>query len=305
MNMQENDSGLRKLFARRNGAAVRKRLQWLEFALYWTGRVRREDMVRRWGISLPQASADIAAYQELAPGNVEYDYQNRWYVVAPKVKPYFVETTDFEAGLVEDSQAVGVEPVLSMDRVAPLSSTYSINVMRPIIQGFQQRIPLEIQLYDRQDKRGAIPLGTKSTICPHHLIIAPLRTYLRCWVKESQRFVSLAPALITAVRFAPESSWVPDELDAGWHTMEDIVLIPSPSLAEEHRAAAEREYGLKNGRRVIHCRACMVYYVLASMNLDVAVRSENDERGDPGKERNIGLAVENWQQLRRYTKERV
>jgi hypothetical protein len=124
-------------------------------------------------------------------------------------------------------------------------------------------------------------------------------------VKEVRHFVNLVPARIKEARITTESSWVPEELDEAWHTMEDIVLIPSRRLqGTQHHVATELEFGLENGRRVMRCRACMVYYLLAAMNLEVAVRSENDECGDP-VEKNIGLAVENWQQLQRYCKERV
>jgi hypothetical protein len=293
------------IFSRRNGAAVRMRLQWLEFVLYWAGQVRREDLIRRWGISFPQASSDLAAYQALAPGNLDYDYQQRCYKAAAEMRLFFPENADLEATLSEDSKSAGVVPILPIESVVVPKSNYPLQIMRMIIESFQKKIPLEVCYHDRQNRGGAIALGQQLTVCPHHLITTTSRTYLRGWVKEVQCFVNLVPARIKQAKLTTGSSWVPEELDEAWHKIEDIVLIPSKRLyGPKQNVAAELEYGLTNGQRVVRCRACMVYYVLAAMNLEVAVRNENGECGDP-VEKNTGLAVENWQPLQRYCKERV
>lgn len=57
----------------------RQRLVFLEAVLQQAGLVRRRDVVDEFDISLPQATVDLRAYQELAPGNMVYDVRARVY----------------------------------------------------------------------------------------------------------------------------------------------------------------------------------------------------------------------------------
>ena len=58
---------------------VERRLEFIEFRLFWEGWINRGDLTRFFGVSVPQASKDLSQYQELAPGNMEYDKSERRY----------------------------------------------------------------------------------------------------------------------------------------------------------------------------------------------------------------------------------
>src|SRR5216684_2534181 len=75
-----------------------RRLEFIEFRLYWEGRVNRADLTGEFGISVPQASLDLARYQQLAPGNMVYDKRAKTYLAAPGFRPRFV-TPDADAFL--------------------------------------------------------------------------------------------------------------------------------------------------------------------------------------------------------------
>ena len=49
---------------------VRRRLESIDFRLFWDGRFNRSDMADTFGISAQQASADISQYDKFAPGNL-------------------------------------------------------------------------------------------------------------------------------------------------------------------------------------------------------------------------------------------
>src|SRR5690242_9913944 len=66
-----------------------RRLEFIDFRLRWSGRINRADLTDFFGISVPQASLDIARYAELAPGNLEYDRSARVYVVSARFTPQF------------------------------------------------------------------------------------------------------------------------------------------------------------------------------------------------------------------------
>src|SRR5712692_4503049 len=71
--------------------SIERRLQFIEFRLFWDGQVNRGDLVRYFGISVPQASTDLARYQEIAGGNLQYDKRARAYVATPAFRPVILE----------------------------------------------------------------------------------------------------------------------------------------------------------------------------------------------------------------------
>jgi len=77
---------------KRTGATSRRwgqerRFEFIDFRLLWDGRLNRADLTSYFGISVPQASMDLALYQQLAPDNTIYDKQQKAYVIGPAFRP--------------------------------------------------------------------------------------------------------------------------------------------------------------------------------------------------------------------------
>ena len=70
---------------------VERRLEFIEFRLYWEGGINRSDIMERFGVSVQQASKDISRYQELAPRNMEYDKSEKRYFAAAHFGPRFLK----------------------------------------------------------------------------------------------------------------------------------------------------------------------------------------------------------------------
>ena len=68
---------------------AQRRLEFIEFRLFWQGTLNRGDLREQFGISQQQASADIAAYQKHAPRNTEYDRNAKTYVRAEGFESVF------------------------------------------------------------------------------------------------------------------------------------------------------------------------------------------------------------------------
>src|ERR1700759_1016784 len=80
----------------REGAAglnwgVERRLEFIEFRLFWEGGVNRSDIIDAFDVSVPQASKDLTLYQERAPQNAIYDKSGKRYVASPQFKPIFLK----------------------------------------------------------------------------------------------------------------------------------------------------------------------------------------------------------------------
>src|SRR5262245_15099194 len=67
--------------------SVERRLAFIEERLFWLGEVNRTDLVRRFGVSLGQASADIARYLAHAPQGMSYDKRAKRYVAESAFRP--------------------------------------------------------------------------------------------------------------------------------------------------------------------------------------------------------------------------
>ena len=69
---------------------VKKRMEFIEFRLFWDARLNRKDLVETFGISAQQASADISTYEQTAPGNFVYDSTQKSYLRSDSFSPKLI-----------------------------------------------------------------------------------------------------------------------------------------------------------------------------------------------------------------------
>jgi hypothetical protein len=93
---------------------LESRLQFIDFRLRWERRINRMDLTEHFGISVPQASLDIAKYTELAPSNLTYDRSSKTYTAAPSFHPLYQRSSAqrYLAELLATKMGV-VEPTAS------------------------------------------------------------------------------------------------------------------------------------------------------------------------------------------------
>lgn len=60
--------------------AETQRLRLIDFLVDHYGSVRRSAVMDFWGVSQPQASADLKRYMNLSPSNIKYDPSAKAYV---------------------------------------------------------------------------------------------------------------------------------------------------------------------------------------------------------------------------------
>ena len=70
---------------------VERRLEFIEFRLFWEGRVNRSDLIDTFGVSINQASTDLNRYLAMAPANMAYDKRVRAYLRTDRFKPGFLK----------------------------------------------------------------------------------------------------------------------------------------------------------------------------------------------------------------------
>ena len=278
----------------RNGQVIKRRLNWLEDRLYWIGELNRADLTRRFGISPQQASADIAMYQSLAPPNIDYDRSRKLYKKGEKFAPLFEkDLAEWLRGNGDEEPGLRAIKMVSIDPGRRGITPRSVQILS---SAYHLKTPLSILYHSRKDDE-----PTKRIICPHTIVETNLRWHVRSWDANRRQFVDLIPSRIVEASVTSDAEWVSEDSDTAWNSLTEIVLVPSSRFSEKQRHAVQLDYGMVDGRIVLEVREALVYYQLSAMHLVEAIRAHE---GDP-KDHNIGIAVGNWRDLRRFVSENV
>jgi predicted DNA-binding transcriptional regulator YafY len=248
---------------------IERRLEFIEFRLYWEGRVNRADLTRVFGISIVQASADLARYQALAPDNLVYDKRAKTYLAAPGFAPLLLrrEAEDLFAHLkLGDAWASTAPPLATMPvpaRAAPPET------LRVLFQAVCRRSDIEMEY---QSMTRAAP--RRRRIMPHAFGNDGRRWHVRAWCYEENDFRDFVLGRILELRLGGRSLIDPAD-DVAWLETVTVVVAPHPGLSPDQRRAIEIDYAMTDGTASLEVRKAMLFYVLAHLQL-------LDDAGDPG-----------------------
>ena len=250
---------------------VRRRLEFIDFRLFWEGRFNRKALADGFGISSQQASTDIAQYESLAPRNLSYDAALKAYVRSADFKPRFIgQSTDrfllqlaaIESDWMrkEDSWFDALPPA----EVVGLSSRKTDpGHLLAVLDAIRGRLELKVEYHSMTGS--AVPART---IAPHALAHSKGRWYARSWSREHNDFRDYSLNRIQRV-FDPRPCLVDSKLDFEWAHTINLVLVPNPALAQERQHAVAVEYEMINGERKLPTRLSLSFYLMSEFNLDV------------------------------------
>lgn len=248
---------------------LERRLEFIDFRLQWDGRLNRSDLMEHFGISVPQASADIAAYSERAPSNLVYDRSARVYVASYDFDPVF-PTTSAEhylndllaltsSVLPPESSFVGWSPPVAMAASPARSVPHAILVS--VVRAIRSRSAVQV-LYQSMSR----PEPSWRQISPHALGHDGFRWHVRAFCHARGAFRDFVFARALEVREAEPTQVQPEE-DVAWHSLVKLVLEPNSGLSASKRRVVELDYAMSNGQVVLEIRRAMLYYVLQRLGL--------------------------------------
>lgn len=247
------------------------RLQFIEFRLYWEGRINRGDLVEHFEISIPQASLDLGSYLELAPGNMDYDKQRKAYFATSAFKPVLIapSANDYLSQL-EMLQAerespfshrsfVGMTPAFdiapSPDRVV-VAETF-----RRILQAIRENKALEME-YQSMSR----PEPIWRWMAPHAIASDGFRWHIRAYCFENNKFIDFVFGRILAIRNTRDSG-VDSADDAQWNSLIELTIGPNPDLTEGQKRAIELDYGMRDGAAKLVIREALTQYMKKRLGL--------------------------------------
>lgn len=257
-----------------------RRLQFIDFRLQWEGRINRRDVTDFFKISVPQASADISRYAELAPGNLKYDTSSRTYVAAAGFIPHF-ESSGARQYL---SQLVALErQILTSDQAflsfrppmasVPLPSrTIEPKTLALMLQAIAERARLQIRYQSiARDE------AQERFISPHAFGYDGVRWHVRAYCHLREGFRDFVFGRILSAD-QPVASAIDPADDHEWHTNVELILTPDNSLTPKQRQGVEIDYGMKNGKVTVPCRQAMLFYTLRTLNFEINGLPRKGER---------------------------
>jgi predicted DNA-binding transcriptional regulator YafY len=245
---------------RRMRWSVENRLEFIEFRLFWEGTLNRSDIVDYFGVSVPQASNDLARYQELAPRNIEYDRSAKRYFATAAFKPVFKQP-DAERYL-NQLRSIGnhvLEPhetwlasipsfeamPIPRRRVDPL-------ILRSLLAAIrnQRSIHVHYQSMTRPD-------SLWRWITPHVRAFCHLRRTFQDFLLP--RFLEVGDH---------GEAGANGGVDSIWNEFIDVELKPHPALTKAQRRVVALDFGMKGESIKIPVRLALLYYFLKRLNLE-------------------------------------
>jgi predicted DNA-binding transcriptional regulator YafY len=259
---------------------VDQRLEFIDFRLFWEGRINRSDLTELFGVSTPQASIDLASYQEIAPENAFYDKTQKTYVSAPKFEPrffkpsansYLAQLRLVDAGILDDAEAwanklpdCSIAPVLQR-RIEPCT-------LRSILSAIRSGLALHIAYQSMSQ-----PEPTYRWISPHAIGFDGFRWHARAWCHNREAFVDFVLARILVVE-GEKPSAIDRTADKAWIREVTLRLVPHPALEGGRRRVVELDFGMVDGFIEMQMRLCLTFYLERRFGLDRDPSSLEPER---------------------------
>lgn len=248
---------------------VAQRYEFIEWRVYWTGRVNRKDLETRFQISTPQASIDLREYQEAAQGNIEYNASEKAYLPTSNFRPVFLQLSPerfllqlqaIKSGAVRkhDTWFDQLPPV---DTIPVISRDPHAYVLRAILQAIETRSAIDI--FYR-----SFTGTSRRSICPHSLVSDGNRWHCRAYSVDHGDFRDYVLGRILSFWPLQPCDIDPSD-DLEWTTEIELSLRAHPDLNGQQREAIERDFGMDEGQLRRRMRLAVAFYFVKRHNLDL------------------------------------
>jgi predicted DNA-binding transcriptional regulator YafY len=258
---------------------VERRLEFIEFRLYWEGGVNRSDIVEAFDVSVPQASKDLTLYQERAPQNAVYDKSAKRYVASETFQPRFLKPDAAHYLTQLRSVAEGILPAAAswIAHFPPYSGPpvpareVTNETLRTVLGAIRDNLAIEIkyQSLSRPEPRWR-------WIAPHAIGFDGFRWHARAFCQIDQTYKDFLLARIVETR-GSKSSGVESGGDTDWNEEVTLEIGPHPELPETQAKVIALDYRMRGGKTKIKVRRALLYYALRRLGLDTEPNARRPE----------------------------
>ncbi|MGI9128051.1 MAG: WYL domain-containing protein [Roseomonas sp.] len=251
---------------------IERRLEFIEFRLFWEGHVNRGDLMGAFGVSVNQASTDLNRYIGMASDNIAYDKSARTYIRGPKFTPLFLkpdagrylsQLRSVADGILDRTDAWSGQ-LPSYDAAPTPVRGVNAETLRSVVAAIHRSEAIEVkyQSLSRPEPRWR-------WIAPHAIGFDGFRWHTRAFCLTDQSFKDFLLSRIMETGGTRPSEIAADG-DREWNETVTLVIGPHPELSETQKKAIAMDYGMRDGKARIEVRRALLYYALRRLGLDTA-----------------------------------
>lgn len=250
---------------------VRRRLEFIEFRLFWEGAIRRGDIVNQFNVSVPQASTDLALYRENAPKNIEYDGSKKTYVSTIRFKPVLINPTadqylhqlrSVANGLITEQEAWQGE-LPNTASVPRLHRAVDVDCLKNLSRAVTNLYAVDI---DYQSMSITTDRMTRR-ISPRVFVFDGLRWHIRALCHKDKVHKDFLLSRIFEVSNASDCP-APEAIDHFWENDVTFKLGVHPDATASQGAAIEHDYQMSEGILNFDVKAALAFYLRKNLHLD-------------------------------------
>lgn len=260
---------------------VRQRLEFIEFRLFWEGGMNRSDLIKKFGVSVPQASKDLSQYQEFAPGNMEYDKSEKRYFASDSFVAKFLDTDPDRylsqlraiADCVVSPKETWLASTPNLDSMPIPHRHVNTNVLRGLLTAIRTGGALDVRYQSMNPNRQeAIWRG----ISPHAFVSDGFRWHIRAYCHIESKFKDFVLSRCLDYRNAGTAKATGSD-DTRWQEFFEVKLKPNPKLSKSQRKVIAEDYCMENDEVKLSIRRALLYYFQKRLRLDVAEAMDNPQ----------------------------
>ncbi len=230
------------------------RLEFIERVLYWRGWINRVDLVKGFGLSLPQATNDLVTYSTLSQGECAYNIRTKRYETSKNFKPILTVPMLW-------SDLKRLEPVLWEQTEFPLLAEpeqpirQALDVVcKTVSRAIFTKEALEICYWSAENG------GIQSRfISPRTFANDGLRIHTRAFCHRDKTFKDFNLSRIESIVQSIPCPFS-NEVDLDWETFVKVTISANPNLKLLQRQALERDYGMIDGDFTFSVRKALLIY---------------------------------------------
>jgi len=199
---------------------VERRLEFIEFRLFWEGHVNRGDLTDAFGVSVNQASTDLNRYLGMAPDNMVYDKSARAYIrgssfnplfLKPDASRYLSQLRSVADGILDRADAwIGQFP--SYDAAPTPARGVDAKTLRTVIAAIRRKEAIEVKYQSLSQ-----PEPRWRWVAPHAIGFDGFRWHIRAFCLTDETFKDFLLSRILETR-GSRSSDVASEADTEWNS---------------------------------------------------------------------------------------
>jgi hypothetical protein len=274
---------------------ILKRLEFIEFQLFWEDSLGRKKLQDQFDISPQQATNDISMYGDACPENLSYDPRQRAYVATKKFRPRLIkmDAIDYLRRIESFYKKHKNKDEIWIDRLPPFDGIFfgersvKASILKSVLDAIFNETALSVT-YGSLSSGGLQP----RILAPHAIAHDGHRWHMRAYDHDKNRFSDFVLSRISAAHLWTEAPKVP-ESDHSWNEKLSVFLKPDPKLDKAKQDLLADDYGMKDGIMTISVRRAMLFYALRHFGFNPFDRHD-------GKMRNVSsfhLFVENLEEV--------